>query len=45
MFKSPALAAALLLDGQPGWLRGGGVALAALPLQVRRQARASQPCC
>ena len=34
MYKSPALAAALLMDGQPGWLRAGGVMLASLPVQV-----------
>ncbi|KAI3429572.1 hypothetical protein D9Q98_005659 [Chlorella vulgaris] len=34
MWKSPALASALLMDSQPGWLRGGGVMLASLPVQV-----------
>jgi hypothetical protein len=34
MWKSPALASALLMDSQPGWLRAGGVMLASLPVQV-----------
>ena len=33
-WKSAALATALLLDGQPGWLRAGGCTLATLPLLV-----------
>lgn len=37
-WKTPALAAALLLDGQPGWLRAGCV-FGALPLLVGRGAR------
>ncbi len=35
MYKSAALSAALLMDGQPGWLRAGGCMFAQLPLLVR----------
>lgn len=34
MYKSAALSAALLMDGQPGWLRAGGCMFAQLPLLV-----------
>lgn len=37
MYKSAALSAALLMDGQPGWLRAGGCMFAVLPLLVSVQ--------
>lgn len=43
-WKTAALAAALLLDGQPGWLRGGCM-FGVLPLAVSTAVQGARACC